>query len=301
MLMGVLLCLGSTLPEYAPLLWEHRIHQTVSDIDTARAYSALAAEAGKTIDLYIKLDTGMSRLGFFWAAEGDNAAVLEQMCELFTLPGLEIAGMLTHFSDADGSEEYTMGQFTRFLDARKALEERGHTLPVCSCAASAATINFPSTHLDMARPGISLYGYYPDESLDGLVEEGLRPVMTVRSRIAAVRALPAGTCISYGRTATLARDSKLAVIPIGYGDGFPRRLSNRTHFLIHGTPCPIVGRVCMDMCMVDVTDLPDVKPGDIATVYNEELTLKAAKLTETIVYELLCDVAPRVPRVYING
>ena len=170
-----------------------------------------------------------------------------------------------------------------------------------SCAASAATINFPCTHLDMVRPGIALYGYYPDESLDGLVEDGLRPVMTVKSRIVAVRELPAGTCVSYGRTATLSRDSRLAVIPMGYGDGLPRQLSNRTHFLIHGQPCPIVGRVCMDMCMVDVTDLPEVKAGDVATIYNEELTLKAAKLTGTIVYELLCDVAPRVPRVYLNA
>ena len=294
------LCLGNTLPEYAHLLWEYNTQQTVSDIETARAYSALAAEAGKKLTVYIKLDTGMSRLGFFWAADGDNTAVLEQLCELFSLPGLEIAGMLTHFSDADGSEEYTMGQFTRFLDAREALEERGHTVPVCSCAASAATINFPSTQMDMVRPGIALYGYYPDESLDGLVEEGLRPVMTVKSRIAAVRELPAGTCVSYGRTATLARDSRLAVIPMGYGDGLPRQLSNRTHFLIHEVPCPIVGRVCMDMCMVDVTDLPDVKAGDVATIYNGELALKAAKLTGTIVYELLCDVAPRVPRVYLN-
>ena len=294
------LCLGNTLPEYAHLLWEYNTQQTVSDIETARAYSALAAEAGKKLTVYIKLDTGMSRLGFFWAADDDNTAVLEQLCELFSLPGLDIAGMLTHFSDADGSEEYTMGQFTRFLDARKALEERGHSIPVCSCAASAATINFPSTQMDMARPGIALYGYYPDESLDGLVEDGLRPVMTVKSRIAAVRELPAGTCVSYGRTATLARDSRLAVIPMGYGDGLPRQLSNRTHFLIHEVPCPIVGRVCMDMCMVDVTDLPDVKAGDVATIYNGELALKAAKLTGTIVYELLCDVAPRVPRVYIN-
>ena len=295
-----ILCLGNTLPQYARPMWRNNILQAVGDIETARALSALAVEDGAVLSVYIKLDTGMSRLGFFWSAEGDNASVLEQLCEVFALPGLKVEGMFTHFSDADGSEEYTMAQFTRFLDARKALEERGHTVPVCSCAASAAAINFPCTHLDMVRPGIALYGYYPDESLDGLVEDGLRPVMTVKSRIAAVRALPAGTCVSYGRTATLARDSKLAVIPMGYGDGLPRRLSNRTHFLIHGTPCPIVGRVCMDMCMVDVTDLPEVKPGDVATIYNGELALKAAKLTDTIVYELLCDVAPRVPRVYLN-
>ena len=296
-----ILCLGNTLPAYAHLLWEHDVQQTVSDIHTARELSRLACEAGTVLSVHIKLDTGMSRLGFFWSGSEDNAAVLDQLCELFSLPGLKVEGMLTHFADADGSEAYTMDQFTRFLDARKALETRGYTIPLCHCAASAAVINFPCTHLDMVRPGIALYGYYPDKSLDGLVDEGLLPVMTVKSRISAVRDLPAGTCVSYGRTASLDRDSRLAVIPMGYGDGLPRRLSNRTHFLIHGRPCPIVGRVCMDMCMVDVTDLPEVLPGDIATVYDGELTLRAAELTDTIVYELLCDVAPRVPRVYIDG
>jgi alanine racemase len=208
--------------------------------------------------------------------------------------------MFTHFSDADGCEEYTMEQFSRFLDARDALAGLGHTVPLLHCAASAAAICFPCTHMDMIRPGIALYGYYPDESLEGLVDEDLHPVMSVKARISAVRALPKGTCVSYGRTAVLDRDSRLAVIPMGYGDGLPRLLSNKMSFLIHGVPCPVVGRVCMDMCMVDVTDLPDVVPGDVATIYGGELAQKAADLTGTIVYELLCDVSPRVPRVYLD-
>ena len=118
--------------------------------------------------------------------------------------------------------------------------------------------------------------------------------------MAAVRSLPAGTCVSYGCTATLNRDSRLAVIPLGYGDGYPRVLSNRMHMRLHGVNCPIVGRICMDMCMVDVTDLPEVKAGDVAEVYGPGLTEKAAALSGTIVYELLCHVAPRVPRVYLD-
>lgn len=208
--------------------------------------------------------------------------------------------MFTHFADADSSEEYTMGQLTKFLDAREALEKLGVTFQICHCGASGAVLNYPCTHMDMVRPGIALYGYYPAPEMEGLDGPGLRPVMTVKSRIAAVRSLPAGTCVSYGRTAVLKRDSKLAVVPIGYGDGYPRCLSNQMVMEIHGCPpVPLVGRVCMDMCMVDVTDLPDVKPGDVAVVYGPGLTQKAADLVGTIVYELLCDVNPRVPRVYL--
>ncbi len=295
-----ILCLGNTLPEYAHLLLRYDVIQAVGDLETARFLSANAVECGKPLNIQIKLDTGMSRLGFFWSRNGDNTLVLDELCQLFTLPGLCVTGMFTHFSDADGSEEYTMEQFTRFLDARDALESRGYKIPLLHCAASAAAINFPCTHMDMVRPGIALYGYYPDESLKGLVDGGLRPVMTLKSRVAAVRALPAGTCVSYGRTATLTRDSKLAVLPIGYGDGLPRLLSNRMSFLVNGVPCPIVGRVCMDMCMVDVTDLPDICPGDVAVIYDGALAEQAAQLTGTIVYELLCDVSPRVPRIYLQ-
>ena len=295
-----ILCLGNTLPDYASLLFRDDVIQAVGDAETAAALSEAAVREGITLRIHLKLDTGMSRLGFFWGKDTDNAAVLEQLCGVFALPGLAVTGMFTHFSDADGSEEYTMEQFSRFLDARDDLARRGHTVSLLHCAASAAAICFPCTHLDMVRPGIALYGYYPDESLEGLVDEDLRPVMSVKARISAVRALPKGTCVSYGRTAVLDRDSRLAVIPMGYGDGLPRLLSNKMSFLIHGIPCPVVGRVCMDMCMVDVTDLPDVVPGDVATIYGGELAQKAADLTGTIVYELLCDVSPRVPRVYLD-
>lgn len=193
-----------------------------------------------------------------------------------------------------------MGQFTKFLDAKAALEARGITFKICHCASSAAVLNYPCTHLDMVRPGIALYGYYPAQELKGLDGPGLEPVMTVKSRISAVRALPKGTYVSYGRTARLERDSLLAVVPIGYGDGYPRSLSNRMTMKIHGAECPIVGRVCMDMCMVDVTDVPGVQAGDTAVVYDGPLLERAAQLAGTIPYELLCAVSPRVPRVYLE-
>lgn len=290
-----ILCLGNTPVELAPMLLEYQVTQAVGDLATGQALSDAAVAAGKTLTIHVKLDTGMSRLGFLW--QGEQTA--REIARLCALPGLEAEGMFTHFADADSGEEYTMGQLTKFLDARSALEKLGVTFQICHCGASGAVLNYPCTHMDMVRPGIALYGYYPAPEMEGLDGPGLRPVMTVKSRISAVRELPAGTCVSYGRTAVLKRDSKLAVVPIGYGDGYPRRLSNQMVMEIHGARCPIVGRVCMDMCMVDVTDLPDVKPGDIALVYGPELTEKAADLTGTIVYELLCDLNPRVPRIYL--
>ena len=192
-----------------------------------------------------------------------------------------------------------MAQFDRFLAARAALEERGIAFKICHCASSAAVLQYPCTYLDMVRPGLVLYGWYPAEELKGLDGPGLEPVMAVKSRVAAVRGLPKGTPVSYGRTAVLERDSRIAVVPVGYGDGYPRSLSNRMVMRVRGVECPIVGRVCMDMCMLDVTDVPGVQAGDVAVVYDGPLLERAAQLAGTIPYELMCDVNPRVPRVYL--
>ena len=193
-----------------------------------------------------------------------------------------------------------MRQFTRFLDLLGVLERRGVRFALRHCANSAAVLRYPCTHLDMVRPGVALYGHYPDPSCVGLDGPGLRPVMTLKSRVTAVRTLPAGTCVSYGCTATLESERTLAVVPIGYADGFPRLLSNRSAVLLHGARCPIVGRVCMDMCMVDVTGR-NVQPGDVAEVFGAALPVEEhAAAADTIQYELLCAVSPRVPRLYLG-
>ena len=293
-----ILVLGHTDPRYAGELLGYHLTQTVFDLDTARALSAEAVRTGRALKIHLKADTGMSRLGLLCREEcmEDSAALLAEIC---ALPGLEAEGLFTHFADADGNEEYTMGQFTRFLDARQALEALGVRFKICHCAASAAVLNYPCTHMDMVRPGIALYGYYPAPGLEGLDSSGLLPVMALKTRVAAVRAVPAGTCVSYGCTARLERDSRLAVLPVGYGDGYPRLLSNRMEVLLRGRRCPVVGRICMDMCMVDVTDVPDAVPGDVAELYGREgLLEQAAALAGTIPYELLCNVNPRVPRIY---
>lgn len=216
------------------------------------------------------------------------------------LPGLEAEGIYTHFANADGDEAYTMGQFTRFLELLSELEGRGITFPIRHCAASAAVLKYPCTHLDMVRPGVALYGHYPDPSCEGLDGVGLRPVMALKTRVASVKAVPAGTPVSYGCTHVLERDAELAALTVGYADGLPRLCSDRLEVLIRGQRAPIVGRVCMDMCMADATGL-GAAPGDEVELFGEHLPVEdAAALAGTIQYELLCAVSPRVPREYLN-
>lgn len=291
-----ILILGGTPGQFANELLHYDITQTVFDLATAQVYSKAASEAGQGLKVHIKADTGMGRLGFV----GENRVA--DILEACALPGLEAEGLFTHFADADGSEEYTMAQFTDFLDLRDALAEKGKTFKINHCAASAAMLHYPCTHLDMVRPGIALYGHYPDEEAVGLDGPGLIPVMTLKTRVAAVRTLPAGSSISYGRTHVLSRESRLAVLPIGYADGLHRGLSNRMEVAFDGQRAPIVGRVCMDLCMADVTDLPQVQPGDVAEVFGKSLPVEEkSDALGTISYELLTSVAPRVPRLYGNG
>ncbi len=298
-----ILCLGLTPVEYAQRLLDAEVTQTVEDLETGKALSAAAVRAGKKLKIHVKVDTGMGRLGFFYT-EDDEEAALErvggEIAALCALPGLEAEGSFTHFANADGDEAYTKRQFDRICDVIGELYDRGlYQFKLYHCAASAAVLNYSWTrsNMNMIRPGVALYGYVPDPSVK---DPGLRPVMRLRSRIAAVRDLPAGAKISYGCTAELKRDSKIAVLPVGYGDGLPRILSNKLEVRIKGELCPVLGRICMDMCMADVTGLPEVQAGDIAEIYGPGLTQRAAEQAGTIVYELLCRLAPRVPRLYLD-
>ncbi len=290
-----ILILGGTPGDFAPELLHYDLTQTVYDLPTASAYAQAAQSLGKPLRVHLKADTGMGRLGFVGPRR------VEDILAVCALLGLEVEGLFTHFSDADGSEDYTMAQFTDFLDLKAALTSRGLTLKIYHCAASAAMLHYPCTHLDMVRPGIALYGCYPDPESVGLDGPGLIPVMTLKSRVAAVRDLPAGSSISYGRTRVLGRESRVAVLPIGYADGLHRGLSGRMEVLLPGGRAPILGRVCMDLCMVDVTDLPAVKVGDVAQLFGPDLPVEEkSDALGTISYELLTSVAPRVPRVYLG-
>lgn len=292
--------LGATPPEFADDVVCGDFTQAVFSMDLALALSEAAGKLGKTARVHIKLDTGMSRLGLL---AHDPVAAAAKVAELCALPHLEYEGIFTHFANADGDEEYTMLQFTRFLDTLEELEKSyGISFQIRHCAASAAVLNYPCTHLDMVRPGIALYGHYPDPSCEGLDGPGLLPVMTLKSRVAAVRELPEDTPVSYGCTARFAQGGgRVAVVPIGYADGLHRALSNEGSFWLDGQPRPIMGRVCMDMCMVGLDDGAEVRPGDVAEIFGENLPVERhGELAGTVQYELLCAVSPRVPRIYLD-
>ena len=294
-----ILILGLTPAEYAGALLEHHIAQTVEDLEGAAALSAAAVAAGKELTVHLKVDTGMSRLGIL-CDEAHLDQAVETVRRAWALPGLRWEGIFTHFANADGDEAYTMRQFTRFLDLLDRLAGEGIRFPLRHCASSAAVLNYPCTHLDMIRPGIVLYGHYPAPGMEHTCE--LEPVMSLKTRVMAVRDLPAGAPVSYGCTRVLDRDSRVAVLPVGYADGSFRLFSDALRVQVGGGLAPLLGRVCMDMCMVDVTDLPGVAPWDEVVLYGDQVPVEAgAELAGTIQYELLCDVSPRVPRVYLGG
>ena len=293
-----ILILGHTAPELAGRVVSGGFTQSVFTMELAEAVSAAAVEQGCVASVHIKLDTGMSRLG---ALAHDPHAAAKEVAALYGLPGLHYEGIFTHFANADGDEDYTMLQFTRFLDTLEILEKSySISFEIRHCAASAAVLKYPCTHMDMIRPGIALYGHYPDISCEGLDGPGLLPVMALKSRVAAVRDLPEHTPVSYGCTARFAEGGgRVAVLPIGYADGLHRALSNEGSVWLSGQPRPIMGRVCMDMCMVALDEMAVVSPGDVAEVFGPHMPVEHhSALAGTIPYELLCAVSPRVPRVY---
>lgn len=293
-----ILILGVTAPRDLEYVLEENLTQTVSDAVSAEALSRAAVQAECVAKIHIKVDTGMSRLGFSgFTAQED---ILAACC----LPGLLVEGIFTHFSQADSDEEATLSQFTCFLDLLNALEERGVTFPIRHCANSAATIRYPFSHLDMVRPGIALYGYYPEPETKELCH--LLPVMELKSRVVSLRVLPKGTGVGYGSTWVAPRDSHIAVVAIGYGDGFSRGLSNAFSAELRGALAPIRGRVCMDLCMIDVTEIPDAALWDEVTLYSArpesgQTAQEVADKLGTIPYEVTCAVGARVPRVYIKS
>lgn len=291
-----ILCLGQTPVELAGDLMEYNVTQTVGDLELGRALSAAAAAAGKELSIHIKLDTGMGRLGFMWR-EGSQEETVEAVKALCALPGLRAEGLYTHFAAADEEIDYTELQGRRFSEARKVLEQAGIVVENYHCASSAAVLNYPWTYMNMVRSGIAMYGHYPDPASEIRGAPDLRPVMTLKARVTSVRAMPLGSKLGYGCTAVLERESRVAVLSIGYADGLPRSLSSKLSVKLYNTPCPILGRICMDMCMADVTALPQVKVGDTAVIYDKDLN-RIAELAGTITDELVCRVTARVPRIY---
>ena len=273
--------------------------QAVFTPELAKALSDAAGAQRTKAKIHLAVDSGMGRIGVL--AQDPQAAAAE-LASICSLPHLHPEGIFTHFavSDAPGPdcEDYTMVQFTRFLDVIAALHDGySRSFEIRHCANSGAVLQYPCTAMDMVRPGIALYGHYPDPCTEGLDGPGLLPVMSLKTRVAAVRSLPAGTPVSYGCTAKT-DTGRIAVLPIGYADGLHRALSNKGSVYCNGRMVPILGRICMDMCMVSLQEDLQVSPGDVAEVFGENLPLEQqADLAGTISYELLCAVAPRVPRI----
>ena len=292
-----ILILGHTPPEYTGVLIKNRITQTVSALAKAREYSAAAAALGQTLKVHIKLDTGMSRLGFLCAGNHYDAGV-ENVAASCCLPGLEAEGIYTHFavSDEQGeeNERYTRDQFRLFCDVIAALGERGVCFSIRHCANSGAVLRYPEMALDMVRPGLLLYGYGDEEG-----RLGLRPCMRLVTTVSTIKHYEPGTSISYGRHFVTQRRSRVGVLAIGYADGLPRILSNRCAFAVAGGSAPQLGNICMDMCMADLTDLPAAQVGSEVEIFGPENDLNVLSAAAgTIPYELLCAVSKRVPRVY---
>ncbi len=295
-----IMILGYTSPSLGDILIDNNIEQTIYSYKDAYELSKLARIKNKTLNIHIALDTGMGRLGFL--PKDDS---IEEICKINQLPNINIKAIFSHFSDADESDkEYTLFQIKRFKWFIDKLKERNIEIPLKHVANSASIIDLEDIHLDGVRPGIIIYGYYPSHYV---LEEKLKlePVMSLKTNIVHIKTLPKGEYIGYGRTFITKRESVIATLPVGYGDGYNRLLSNKGKVIINNQFAPIVGRICMDQCMVDVTDIKDAKIGDPVTIMgsSNDLSYTAediAKEIGTISYEVVCNISKRVPRVYVE-
>ncbi len=303
-----ILVLGFTPAEEAKTLSEHYISQCVYSPEYARDLSRHAAEAGVSVKIHVKIDTGMSRLGFPFQDISRDEDTVRQVKEACALPGLYPEGIFTHFAVSDDGREgdaFTMRQFGCFKEMIEALLREGVSFEVRHCANSAAVFDYPLSHLDLVRAGIVIYGLLPSGVLRN--RPALSPALSLYSVVSHVKTLQPGATVSYGREFTADREMRVATIPIGYADGYPRRLApGGAQVLIHGKRCPILGRICMDQLMADVSQLEDVKIDDLVTLIGrdgeEEITAEELATKEgTIGYEVVCAISKRVPRVYLKN
>ena len=302
-----ILVLGYTPVECAKMLSDEKITQAILSLEYAKALNTEAEKAGVVIEGHIKLDTGMTRVGFQCDEENFETS-LQSIQTVFSLKNIHVAGTFTHHAVADtysgDCPQFTQMQFDRFQKMIKACQQKGLNMGICHCANSATTISYPEKQLDMVRSGIITYGLLPSDECQGRID--LKPLMTLKTTIALVKKVKAGSQISYGRTYTAQTDRIIATVPIGYADGYNRNLSNKARMLVNGKFAPVVGRVCMDQTMIDVTDIPDVKMGDEVVVFGRQKDAvlpveELANILQTINYEIPCVITKRVPRVYYQG
>ena len=294
-----ILILGNVPDDTVSLLVEYNITAAVYNKKTAKNISAEAQRQNKTAKVHLKIDTGMSRLGFMPTDES-----LAEIEEIAVLPNIEIEGIFTHFACSDTDDEaMTLNQFEKFCNFAEKLEQKGIKIPIRHCCNSAAIIKFPHMQLDMVRAGIILYGMYPSD-IDYDID--LKPLMNLKTSVINIKTLEAGETISYGATYKVTKPTKVATIAIGYADGYSRLLSNKARVLVKGQFADVLGRICMDQCMIDVTNVHNIGIGDEVILFGTdgETNLPVEELAAiigTINYELPCVINKRVPRCYIKN
>ncbi|NFF66379.1 alanine racemase [Clostridium sporogenes] len=293
-----IMILGYTPWALGDMLVDNDIEQSVYSYNDALELSRIAVEKRKILKIHIVVDTGMGRIGFLPTKES-----VEEVYKISKLPNIKIEGVFSHFSSADElDKDYTLYQMNKYNKFINKLEEKNIRIAIKHIANSAAIIDLESTHLDAVRAGIIMYGYYPSNYVLRNNMK-LKPVMSLKTRIVHIKKVSSGEYISYGRTFKTERESIIATLPIGYADGYNRLLSNKGKVIVNGKLAPVIGRVCMDQCMIDVTSIENLKVGDVVTIMGEENGVSytaediAAEIG-TISYEVICNVNKRVPRVY---
>ena len=292
--------LGIVFEEYFTQMIAKEIRLTVCTYEMAQKLSEEAQRQGRDVHIHIGLDTGMSRIGF-----ADRQESVEEIKKISQLPNLKIEGMFTHFARADETDRSpAIDQLNRYLNFAKLLEDAGIQIPMKHCSNSAGIIRVPEANLNAVRAGITIYGIYPSNEVERDIVK-LIPAMELKSHISYIKTVEPGAAFSYGGTFTAKKEMKVATIPVGYADGYPRSLSNKGWILIHGKKAPILGRVCMEQFMVDITKIPDAKTGDEVTLIGKDgkefISIeKFCDLSGRFSYEFACDISKRVPRVYIK-
>lgn len=296
-----ILILGYTPPSYAENMIYLDLTQEVHSLEYAQQLNDALNGTNFVLNTHLKLDTGMTRIGFM--AYGDEAQ-LQDVAAAAKLPHLRVEGVFMHFCVADSTAQedraFSAMQYDRFCNAVAYLQSCGVEPELRHCCNSGATVLYPEYAMDMIRPGILTYGVNPSADTAGKLD--LRPMLSLYTTISQIRTIPAGTDISYGRTYTTEEERKIAILAIGYADGLQRRLSDCVSFVLHGKLAPVVGRICMDMCMIDVTDIPQAQVGDEVTIIGQGISCdEMAQKLETISYEVLCGINKRIPRIYYQN
>lgn len=295
-----LLILGYTPVEQYKQLVEYNISQTIFQLETAKALSLEAMKQNKVANIHLKIDTGMTRLGF-----SDNIESINEIKEITRMKGVCIEGIFTHFACADEQDKTSsINQLDRFNKFIKELEREGIHIPMKHISNSAGIVDFSNDDFDMVRSGIITYGYYPSEEVNKDSIK-LEPAMEIKTHVSFVKEVEAGVGISYGHTYVTNKKTKVATVPVGYADGYPRSLSSKGRVLIHGEYANIIGRVCMDQFMVDVTHIDNVEQGDIVTLVGKDndkyiSVEEVSNLAGSFNYEFICNVSKRVPRLYFR-